>query len=282
MLPTFSDAALARLPAASREKAITLDHARQATHAALAAVNVRLREAFTRFDAMSNAIEAQLADMPAASRFADEIEAARAPLKILEAEIAGLKAEVGRAEREFQSHDCLDRAAKWLADAPKSHKHKAPPEVKANADCRKLVEQARNRIDELNGQMEAVELAPVPADALRDQITYEIDRLAEAGRPVIDHRDTGSIAGALIRATRADTFALWLNRDALVAKLVAEVRDAPNAMTVADREAALSDLAGKRLEAERLEEAAILAAAAAGTTIPRRRSADARALLDLA
>ncbi|WP_146203954.1 hypothetical protein [Aminobacter sp. AP02] len=251
----------------------------------MAAVNVRLREAFTRHDAMSNAIEAQLSEMPADRRYADEIEAARAPLKIVEAEISRLKAEVGRAEREFQSHDCLDRAAKWLAEAPqlqRPFKHRSPPVVKAGADHRKLVEQARTRIDEVTGQIEAVELAPAPADDLRAQITYEVDRLAEAGCPAIDHRDPGSIGAALIRAARTDTFVLWLNRDALVAKLTAEIKDAANAMSVAAKEAAIADLIAERLTIERDEEATIAAAHVAGTIITRRCGADARALLELA
>lgn len=284
MLPTFSDAALSRLPADSRKKAIALDNARQAAHAALAAVNGRLADAYRRRDLMEVTIAGKIEQMPQDRRYPDEVEAFGAPLKIIDAEIAELKAEVGRAEREFQSHDCVEFAAKWLAEAAQLQRglsHHQPPSVKAGADHRKLVEQARERIGEINQQIEATELAPAPADNLRERIAIEVDRLAEAGRPIIDHRDPDSVPGAIVRAARTDAFAIWVNRDALVAKLVWEVQDAPGAMTIAEKADALAELVAERLEVERAEEAHITAAAKAGTTISRRRAADARALLEI-
>lgn len=285
MLPTFSDTALSRLPAASREKAVALDNARQAAHAALAAVTARLSDAYRRRDTMAGEIEQQIEELPGGQRFADEIDAMRAPVKVLDAQIAQLKAEVGRAEREFATHDCAERAAKWLTEPSQMQralKHRAGPKVKTGGDYKALVEKARARIDDLAEQIEAVELAPAPANDLRARIAEEVDRLAEGGQPVIDHRDPNSIAGAIVRASAADAFAIWLNRDALVEKLTAEVQDAPNAMSEVEKEAALAELAATLLDAERDEEALIAAAQAAGTSISRRRGADARALLEIA
>lgn len=285
MLPTFSDAVLSRLPDASRAKAVNLDNARQAAHAALAAVNDRLADAFKRRDLLDNDITYTIDQLPPSQRYQEEIEALKAPLLVVDAEIANLKAEVARAEREFATFDCIERAAKWLSDSAqlgRTLKHQAGPKAKASGDFNALVEKARARIDDLAEQIEAVELAPAPADDLRARITAEVDRLAEAGRPVVDHRDPESIGGAIFRAAKADAFPIWLNRDALVAKLTAEVKDAPGAMSEADKKAALADLGAALLDAEREEEATIVAAQSAGTTINRRRAADPRALLELA
>lgn len=285
MLPTFPDSILSRLPDASRKKAVALDNARQAAHAALTAVNARLTDAYKRRDVMEAEIEQQISELPANHRYEDEIEAMRAPVKVIEASIAELRAEAGRAEREFFSHDCVEKAAKWLsepAQLARDLKHQKLPALKAGADHHALVDKARSRIDDLIEQIESVELAPAPADDLRQRIIFEVDRLAEAGRPAIDHRDPDSIAGAVIRAARVDTFSIWLNRDALVEKLTAEVQDAPHAMAEADKKKAIAKLTETLLDAERDEEAAVAAALAAGTIVTRRRSIDARALLELA
>lgn len=285
MLPTFSDAALSRLPAGSRDKAVALDNARQAAHAALAAVNARLADAYGRRAALDNDITNTIDNIPTSQRYQEEIDALKAPILVIDAEIANLRAEVARTERDFQTFDCIERAAKWLTDSAqlgRALKHQATPKVKAGADYKALVEKARARIDDLAEQIEAVELAPAPADDLRDRIVAEVDRLAEAGRPVVDHRDPDSIGGAIFRAAKADAFPIWLNRDALIEKLTGEVKDAPNAMSAADKDKVLADLAATLLDAEREEEALVVAAQAAGTTINRRRGADARALLELA
>lgn len=285
MLPSFSDSILARLPDASRTKAIALDNERQAAHAALTAANSRLADAYKRRDLLAAEIDQKIESMPGGHRYQDEIAALRAPLKIVDAEVDQLKAEVGRSEREFATFDCVERASKWLSEpAQLSHalKHQPGPKIKAGADHRALVDKIRTRIDDLNDQIEAVELAPAPADGLRERIAEEVDRLAETGRPIIDHRDPDSIAGAIYRAAKVDAFSIWLNRDALVKKLTAEVKDAPNAMSEADKKAVLADLAAQTLDAEREEEALIVAARATGITIIRKRAADPRALLEIA
>ncbi len=285
MLPTFSEAILARLPDASRAKAIALDNARQAAHAALTAATSRLADAYRRRDLLAEEIDQKIENMPGGNRYQDEVAALRAPLKIVDAEVDQLKAEVGRSEREFATFDCIERAAKWLAEPAqlsRSLKHQPGSKIKAGVDHRVLVEKVRSRIDDLAEQIEAVELAPAPADDLRNRIATEVDRLAEAGRPIIDHRDPDSIAGAIYRAAKVDAFSIWLNRDALVKKLTAEVIDAPNAMSEAAKRNALADLAAKLLEAEREEETLIVAAHAVGTAINRRRAADPGALLEIA
>jgi len=285
MLPSFSVAILSRLPAASREKAVALDNQRQAAHAALAAASKRLDDAYSRRNTIDNDISYQVDQLPPSQRYAEEIDALKAPLLVIDAEIANLKAEVARTERDFQTFDCVERAAKWLTDSQqlgRSLKHQALPKAKAGGDHKALVEKTRARIGDLAEQIEAVELAPAPADDLRARIAAEVDRLAEAGRPVVDHRDPGSIGGAIFRAAKADAFPIWLARDALIEKLTSEVKDAPNAMSEADKKAALADLAAALLDAEREEEALVVAAQAAGTTITRRRAADPRALLEIA
>src|SRR5690606_34318035 len=75
---------------------------------------------------------------------------------------------------------------------------------------------------------------------------------------------TGTGAGPLL---------VWLCRDLLVERVERMIAELPTkgCLTDAEREAQLAEIAAKRLELERTEEALICSAANAGLTIERRR-----------
>ncbi len=279
MLITFSQETLSRLPAESRAKAAMLDYQRQAAHAAFKDAADRLEDASRGRDAMELQISSKIAATPADRRYPDEIEALLAPLKIIDADLAGLKAEVGRADRAYQNFDFVHDAARSIGDRGRALKHKPLPGTKG--DPRKIVDEARVKIEEIQQKIMEVELAPAPAAAVRDQIIAEVDKLANQGRPSIDARSVHSIGQAIGRAVATPAFAIFAARDAIIASLTADLVDAPGAMTDAEKADAIAKLEAERFLAERQEEAAIVAAAEGGTTIIRRRGVSAAAILEL-
>jgi hypothetical protein len=282
VLNTFTQSVLNRLPPEAQAKAIMLDHQRQAAHAALEAALPRLSDAHRRRDTMEASITAKIAATPADRRYPDEVDALMAPLTILDAEIAGLRAEVGRAERHFHNFDFLHDAAKWLADRDQAGRRFAYRKPSApKGDCSKIVVDARTKIADIEAQIVAVELAPAPAADVREQVVAAIDKIAEQGRPRLDIRSPDGIGDAIARAVAVPGFAVYASRAALIEALTSDLTDAPGAMSERQKAEALASLNTERLDIERAEEAAIVAAEVAGTAIARRRAVDARALLNL-
>jgi hypothetical protein len=169
------------------------------------------------------------------------------------------------------------------------------------------VEGQRAALRELAADLHEVRSAPVPSSAVKARIREQVDALAERGCPNVHHILEGSDAGILwnmltLRAninghaategmpavvgiaqtSTPDAFALlaWLAKDALIARLEAEVDEqSDDAAALGDDERAEKEdaLLQRMLECERIEE---LLCEAEGAE--RRPDGDARAVLGIA
>jgi hypothetical protein len=141
--------------------------------------------------------------------------------------------------------------------------------------------------------------APPPDSEIAATINAAVDELAAMGRPYsgepIGWRTTAAQVSGDGRAItghaqipNAPATLAWLFPDALKARLLADrmaerqARGVAPGLPVAEREAALVKVEAELLEAERREEALIDQLAAAGTLLPRRETADPRAVLGIA
>ena len=118
---------------------------------------------------------------------------------------------------------------------------------------------------------------------IADRGRLDVNRRARFGDPMrLAERSRVGMTGSMVFG---DPFAVVaaLFREELSEKigLLIGDKDAPGAISTADRDAEFGRIAERRLELERAEEALICAAAEAGQTIPRRRDADPRAVLEI-
>ena len=194
------------------------------------------------------------------------------------------------SRRHAGSH--VDRFARRNGGGPPLFKHKASSE-KIKGDPREAL--AARRADILNyaAAWEEVVRAPVPRSDLLAGTVAAVDQIAAIGRPLLNRRAREGDPFALLPTFRGDekrtskdgtALLFWLFRDTIVDRLTVEIGETDDARAMSDeaREAAFAELAAKKLEAERKEEAAICACEAQGILIARRRDADPRAVLELA
>lgn len=228
--------------------------------------------------------------------------------KRLDGEIAAAQAVLDKARAR---HDAsaerlskfafLDHALEWLSDTRVRRRRLklAVTPVVTGGNFQEEIERIRGDIAHLDEEWASVEAAPRPVAVAKEALFNEIDQIAERGAPKVDlRRRTGSpIAlndmfqqtlhqGATTLSIMGDAGAslfVWLMRDEIKAKLgvLIERGDETNALTDDERGKRFVELSARRLELERLEEATIVAADAAGMFIARRADAAPRAILEV-
>jgi hypothetical protein len=237
------------------------------------------------------------------------IEAARRDLDSAIGELGDIDERIARLNARKSSLTTAVFA--WLKDRVppgpdllEEHDTLAPPQLRKGETWPAAIGVIRQTITALRADLGETASAPLPSGLVKARLRSEITALAErgkpfvapcieAGRPLVFRSNPAPVSvasangGALGTATVDDSVGLvcWLFRDVLVAKVEAEVdaaADDKHAMTPEQRVQRERDLAGQILAAERLEEAAIEAAAADGIELQRRGDADPRAMLQLA
>ena len=199
-----------------------------------------------------------------------------------------------RALAAFQSFAVVDDIAQWLAGAAEAGvRFVDAPEVKLPAKAvPEEVERARSKIAAIEAAINDTTFAPLPLADVKEAIVREISEIAAKGQPRVRYNDRrssplklgealgirNSPAGPITAATL-----VWAMQEIITERALSLVGDIEpeRALTNAQRDALLEQLAAERLEAERIEEAAIMAAHAAGIAIARRREADPRAVLGI-
>jgi len=207
-----------------------------------------------------------------------------------------------RREEELQNFGFLGAVESWLkrvgylGDTLKPAKPVAVPEgvgIDVIAACRR-------KLLELDAAWAAAEGAPLPIADMKANLASALDQIADRGEPVLDprRRETDPFGlgalfqqltfrnptGGIISAGGSgDAFLLWIFRSEVEERLLSMIpkNDAPGALNDVQREARFAEIASARLEAERIEEAVICRAAADGFSVPRRRDADPRAVLEV-
>ncbi|MCT8999220.1 hypothetical protein NYR58_12540 [Chelativorans intermedius] len=214
-----------------------------------------------------------------------------------------------RAAQRWHQFAFLDGCAGWLQRAATLGvgrlKHHAPPAPKTR-DAVAEIAKLRAELQALEAQWAEAEAAPVPAQILRQQAIAEIDAMAAAGALTISAGDRSGTPLGLARKLQlglvptpagpdgAPRFSIigdggaalftWTMRDALVERLDALIAALPQdgALSDDERDERFRQIAAKRLDLERAEEALICAAEAEGRIVQRRRDADPRAVLEVA
>ncbi len=301
----FTQVMLDFLPEKARAKAIRLDEDFDAAGAAVKAAQRDLEDAWLRRDLAER--NAQAAEKtPRTGTVKHPLDKLRKMLAEGDAEIdpafAKIEIEIGerlqprldRANAVFQAQGVVQSCGYWITDAMRAGvrlRDAAPIKLTAK-DFRREVEDVRNELLGLADHLYRVETAPQPLAVVREAIVREIDEIANRGRPTLSltAREVSPLrldrALGVVNSERGPRIAetlIWLLRDEAVSKAMTLVGDVEpeGALSDAERDAALERLAAEILAAGRREEAAIEAAAEAGTVIFRRSDADPRAVLGI-
>ena len=212
----------------------------------------------------------------------------REELRRLNAELAALVATGQERWRlEFQDIALLEALRDYAAD----HGAALTPCAAAQATARDL-DALRANVLELAEKVRDVSFAAYPSAWAKQRAREQIEALADRGRPdVMPLIDSGQ---KIVFASKTlpelaenlpDTQALlfWLNRDALLEAIGREIdenSDDATALAPEDRKPRRMALLAQLLEAERAEEAAVVAAEAEGMEIFRRADLDPRGFFE--
>ena len=298
----FKSEIIQALPETAREKLHGLIEGREDAYAVLRAAESALEEAHRARDRAEIAYRSRVerttysASGQAVRLPEYEIAKLRAPVIRAEEDVERLKVRRNRAAEVWQTFDFLADLREWIGEARMAgRRFKAASPVKpVSSDFHKSVEHARRRLDEISIEAERVELAPLPIAELRAAVEAEVDALAGKGALFVDPRiRSGSplkLEGALGVSGQGDRVSslasslVFLLRDQIKTSALAllPAKELPGSLSDAARKAELARLSAERLEFERAEEAAIVAASAAGITIARRRDASPLAVLEIA
>jgi hypothetical protein len=153
-----------------------------------------------------------------------------------------------------------------------------PAQLKVGQSYRQAIEEIRADLRRLDDLRRETNNRPPARDDAVEAIERHVAFLAASGRPTV------SISGNVDWPANGRggflAFTAWLAPQQVVERLVSEVpEEQPDAMTSAEREEELTAIADERLQLERLEEALISKAEAAGQRTGRRGDADPRAVL---
>ncbi|WP_156334057.1 MULTISPECIES: hypothetical protein [unclassified Shinella] len=306
----FTERLLNILPPKGRAKAIMLDEERAAASAVVKAALNDLEAGWQRRDEIEQKLvlarqhdrtgTVSLARMPLdrlramLSRSEEEPEVhpllVKAELEIRER----LQPRLDRASDAFQSFAVVGDIAQWLAGAAEAGvRFVDAPEVKLPAKAvPEEVERVRSKIAAIEAAINDTTFAPLPLADVKEAIVREISEIAAKGQPRVCYNDRRSsplklgealgISNSPAGPSTAATL-VWAMQEIITERALSLVGDIEpeRALTNAQRDALLEQLAAERLEAERNEEAAIMAAHAAGIAIARRREADPRAVLGI-
>ncbi|ALA17184.1 MULTISPECIES: hypothetical protein [unclassified Chelatococcus] len=317
----FPETLLIHLPDESRAKAEGLEEAREAAHAAYLAASTAEREAWQEAGLAEARARDMAAMPPGVVRdvsFADayrevQVEKTNAPAAVPEFVQTARRrhqralAARDRAAEHWAQFAFVEETARWLERAASFGigrlEHFAPKPPKTR-DFPAEIERIRRELAALDHAWRAAEDAPCPADDLLARATAEIDEIATRGALTLDPRSRGPAPLGLAAKLRVRTMQApapvgeapglallgdpgavlaWLHRDALVERVreMAAALPQRGALSDDEREARFAEISARRLELERLEEAAIVAAEAEGRIIARRRDADPRAILEV-
>lgn len=224
----------------------------------------------------------------------DQVEALLHSHREAEQAMAASLAGAAKAADLVSSYDYLATANSWLGEHRLARLHAGakplvrviPPKVGKVASLPEEVAKTRAQIAAKADEIEAARLAPLPAKALLAAALADLDARAAKGQPDYDpRRRDGSplkLGAALDTHSLGNTFA-WLHRDALADRLASLIgtRDAPGALSDAEREKRLGQLEAEKLQLERVEEGLVVLAESMGQRIPRRRDCDPRAVLEV-
>lgn len=176
------------------------------------------------------------------------------------------------------------------------------PELRKGETPADAIERARFRIRELNADAHRVRSAPWPVAQAKQRARREIEEYARVGapnclqmveapnlpigwkRPFIGDHVIGGRVVSVEGAPDATALIFWLHRDLIIARIDAAldaIADDEHALTLAQRSEQMAVIERDKLAIEREEEAAIIAAGAAGLVILRRPDCDVRAVLGL-
>lgn len=205
------------------------------------------------------------------------------------------------AEAEWEKFSFLPELVRWLemyCGRGGQLAHQPLPAAKPVKEetHRAAVERIRKQLSACDDEWARLETIPLPASELKARITAEVDAIAALGKPQIQNQDrfgdgVSGLApalrlrrtGEMIVSDAPSPFLCWLRRSEIIERLHAEVDalDQADAMSDDQRDQAFSRLLDQKLALAFSEESLIVAAAAEGTTIQRRRDADPRAILEV-
>lgn len=311
----FDEVMLSALPAESRFKVEKLDADRQAAVAAYRAASDREQAARQELQMREGVVSRQIRDVGHIAAWSaaeserltkerdDRLTAPLEPLRRAHQAARDARERAAEAQARFSF---LHDAAGWLQENVRpgvTFHHCAATPPKTPKGIPAAIDQIRAELVALDEQQQAIENAPAPPDDLLARSVAEIDRMAQRGELHIDPRSRGPSpldleaklkisatpvpgdAGPILMptGTGAGPLIAWLCRDLLVERVERMIADLPakGCMTDAERDAQLAEIAERKLSLERVEEALVCSAAAAGLTIERRREADPRAVLEV-
>jgi hypothetical protein len=180
------------------------------------------------------------------------------------------------------------------------------PKLRKGATAFEGIEAARSRLAELQADLQATRVAPIPSSKAKAIARAEIERLAtagapdvfplvESGQPIIWPTMKASVSAwregrpdpftPIVKTTDSVSLLAFLFRDQMIAALEAEIdARADDAHALGDKERAEreAELLASILQTEREEESLIDVANEVGGTVLRRPDADARAVLGIA
>jgi hypothetical protein len=237
------------------------------------------------------------------SNLRDEAEIVRAEIKRLQTAMAD-SLEISSKTQSLSA--ALFSYVGYIKDGARSHTIAVEPKLLSGESQADAVNRLRRRQRELKSDLDHIRFASWPSSEAKKLARSHVDALVERGRPnvfdLINNR--GQIAwptvttqqmsmpvtagqdAQLILTTVHDDLAImaWLDRDAMVARLDAEIdscSDDSEALTAEQRATKTSEVLSDMLAGEREEEVLIERMEASGSSFLRRTDADPRAVLGL-
>lgn len=280
-----------RLPANVRAKAFRLQDKGLEANALRDVEQERYRDALHA----KNAAETELRRLAAGYQHAHHAipEGLVAPQKkkIQDAteELDRLKSLKAKSEERANQHlGMFRRVEQFLRDTSGQLR-----EVSTKVPRSATVESVRKELAEIDTLAHDTERAPAPVSGLRATMVAAVDAIAEQGAPRVDprirFRDPFNLAskfefrqhGNMALGDYGASFFVWLLSDEIKKKLSALIPDDPDALSDEERTSILQNLAERRLNLERVEEALIEKAETEGRAIPRRPDASVEAVLGI-
>lgn len=247
------------------------------------------------------------ATTPSAAGEVDPVETSRRDLAEAERELAELNERHGRLTQQLAAIPA-PRIDAWLKQRVAEGARFAPappvePKLPKNKTLADALAEVRGQRDELRADLHEVRSSATPAAVVKARMREQIAALAERGEPdclagiergapirfamraIESYTPPDPLAGRYHEHGVADTLGLvaWLFRDELIARLDTEIDELadPNAIDDAERAKRERALLDGMLELDRVEEALIGMAEAAGVPAQRRPAAAAAAVLGI-
>ncbi|GLI94302.1 hypothetical protein [Methylocystis echinoides] len=316
-MPFYQGDPLARLPGPARDFLRNLESDVDAASAAIGALLDRLNETLLSKQSAGNRLRAlesrfgnrldegdpSLIDARAKlAEAADEYDRVRAEVDRRSEAVKPLR-ELHANLRAYCERDLIHAPSIEAASAVVS-----VPALKPNERWIDIIDRARQKVEKLRADAMAIEDAPIHSTEAKARAAAQIEELAARGRPNVlalleggrafewpSRYKLGDIsfdaAGKPVGTAghgrwEPDPIALlcWSHKNAILSGVLDEIdrqADDASALTDDQRTKKRRQVAEALLQAERLEEALVLAAAKEGVAIARRSDIDPRAVLGL-